>query len=172
MTAPPLPRGCQVASERLFDNNARMRGQVRGTESFDHHLEERGRDSEVVRRAPGSAQRALYRRERLRMIIIPAHILEQGQKMAEGRLVVDPARSSDAFRHVLVQTGQTPLREGDADYRDRKGAALHHRIKRRKNHLVGGIARHPEEYQRVRMGGFHQSSPILAAGFSSLVPNG
>jgi len=28
-----------------------MRGQVRNTESFDHHLEERGRDSEVVRRA-------------------------------------------------------------------------------------------------------------------------
>ena len=93
MTAPPLPRGCQVASERLFDNNARMRGQVRGTESFDHHLEERGRDSEVVRRPPSATQRALYRRERLRIIIIPAHVLEQGQKMVEGRLVVDPARS-------------------------------------------------------------------------------
>src|ERR1039457_6414118 len=70
-----LPRGCQVASERLFDNDARMRGQVRSTESIDHHLEERGRDSEVVRRAPGPAQSALYRRERLRIIIIPAHVL-------------------------------------------------------------------------------------------------
>src|ERR1022692_1718883 len=142
----------------------RMRGQVRSTESIDHHLEERGRDSEVVRRAPGPAQSALYRRERLRIIIIPAHVLEQGQKMMKGRLAVDPARPFYAFRHALVQTGQAPLREGDADYRDLKGAALHHRIKRRKDHLVGEIARHPEEHQRVRMGGFHQSSPSLGRG--------
>ena len=33
-------RGGQVTSERLFDNDTRMRGQVRSTESFDHHLEE------------------------------------------------------------------------------------------------------------------------------------
>src|ERR1035441_2082533 len=84
--------------------------------------------------------------------------------MVEGRLVVDPTRSFYAFRHAVVQTGQTPLWEGDADYRDLKSAALHHRIKRRKDHLVGEIARHPEEYQRVRKGGFHQSSPILARG--------
>src|ERR1019366_116258 len=134
--------------------------------------EERGRDSEVVRRAPSTTQRALYRRERLRIIIVPAHVLEQGQKMVEGTLAVDTARSFYAFCHALVQTGQAPLREGDADYRDPKGAAFHHRIKRRKNHFVGEIARHPEEYQRVRMGGFHQSSPSLAAGFFSMPPNG
>src|ERR1022692_2358251 len=87
--------------------------------------------------------------------------------MAEGRLAVDPARSFYAFRHTLVQMGQTPLREGDADDRDLKGAALHHRIKRREDHLVGEIARHPEEYQCVRTGSSHQSSPILAAAFSS-----
>jgi len=33
-------RGGQVTSERLFDNDARMLGQVRATESFDHCLEE------------------------------------------------------------------------------------------------------------------------------------
>src|ERR1035438_10499263 len=63
-----LPRGRQVASEGLFDNHARMRGQVRSTEPFDHHLEERGRDSEVVRRAPGAAPRAPYRRAPLRAL--------------------------------------------------------------------------------------------------------
>src|ERR1035441_8228836 len=165
-------RGGQITSKRLFDNDARMRGQVRSTEPFDHRLEERGRDSEVVRRAPSTTQRALYRRERLRIIIVPAHVLEQGQKMVEATLAVDTARSFYAFCHALVQTGQAPLREGDADYRDPKGAAFHHRIKRRKNHFVGEIARHPEEYQRVRMGGFHQSSPSFAAGFFSMPPNG
>ena len=60
-----FPRGGQVASERLFDDDARMVGQVRGAKSFDHRLEERGRDGEVVRRAPGATERLLDRRERL-----------------------------------------------------------------------------------------------------------
>jgi hypothetical protein len=38
--------------------------------------------------------------------------------MVEGTLVIDPARSLYAVRHAFVQTLQTPLREGDADYRD------------------------------------------------------
>ena len=167
-----LPRGGQVASERLFDNDARMLGQVRGAESFDHRLEERGRDSEVVRRAPSAAQRLFYRRERVRIFIIPAHILEQGQKMVEGTLVIDPARALDAVRHAFVQTRQTPLREGDADYRDLEGAAFHHRIERREDHLVGEIARHTEEHQRVRTGGGHQSLLSWRASFPQRVPDG
>ena len=52
-----LPRRGQVAAERLFDDDARMIGQVRSTEPRDHRREERGRDGEVVRRAPSAAQR-------------------------------------------------------------------------------------------------------------------
>ena len=51
-----LPRGGQIASERLFDNDARMLGQVRGAKPFDDGLEERGWNREVVRRAPGATQ--------------------------------------------------------------------------------------------------------------------
>ena len=113
-----LPRGSQIASERLFDNDARVLGQVRRTKSFDHCFEERGRDSKVVSRTPGAAQRLFDRRERVGVIIVSAHVLEQGQKMVEGTLVIDPARSLYAVRHAFVQASQTPLREGDADYRD------------------------------------------------------
>ena len=88
-----FPRGGQVASERLFNNDARMLGQMRGAESFDHHFEERRRDSQVVRRAPRVTQRLFDRRERVRVFIIPAHVFEQRQKMPEGPLVIDPARS-------------------------------------------------------------------------------
>ena len=54
-----LPRRGQVAPERLFDDDARLVGQARGAEPLDHRREERGRDGEVVRRAPSVAQRLL-----------------------------------------------------------------------------------------------------------------
>ena len=63
-----LARRGQVAAERLFDDDARMLGQARGAEPFDHRREERGRDGEVVRRAPGAAQRLFDRRERARSL--------------------------------------------------------------------------------------------------------
>src|SRR5579862_6676544 len=90
--------------------------------------------------------------------------------MAECPLIVDPARSSYAFRDAAVQTCRGPLGQGDADYRDVQGAALHHCIKGRKNHLVGEIARDPEEYQRVRTGASHQSSPFSGQAYLHLPP--
>ena len=89
-----LPRRGQVAAERLFDDDARMLGQVRGAEPFDHRLEERGWDGEVVRRAPSAAQRLFDRRERARVVIVPAHVSEQGQKMVGRRawLSIPPDR--------------------------------------------------------------------------------
>ena len=87
-----LPRGSQVASERLFDNDARILGQICGSQTLDHHLKERGRNREVVRRAAGLTQRLFYRRERFRVVIIPAHVLEQRQKLVEGARVIDSAR--------------------------------------------------------------------------------
>ena len=69
--------------------------------------------------------------------------------MAEGTLVIDPARSLYAVRHAFVQTRHTPLREGDADHRDLEGTSFRHRIERREDHLMGEIARHTKEHQRV-----------------------
>ena len=158
-----LPRGRQIAPERLFDNDARMLGQVRGTEPFDNCLEERGRDGEVVRRAPSVTQRLAYRRERVRVIIIPTDVLELGEKVVEGALVIDLARSLYAVRHAFAQTRQTPLREGDTDYRDLQGAPFRHRIESGEDHLVGEIARHTEEHQRVRTRRGHQTSSFLVA---------
>ena len=83
--------------------------------------------------------------------------------MVEGALIIDPARSLYAVRHAFVQTLQTPLREGDADYRDLEGASFRHRIERREDHLVGEIARHTEEHKRIRTGRGHQGSPLPAA---------
>src|SRR6185437_12919987 len=132
-----------------------MLGQVCCTESFDNHLKQRRRNSEVVRGAPGSAERLLYRRERVRVFIIPTYVLEQGQKTVERAPVIDSPRSLYAVRHALAQTRETPIWEGDTDYRDFQCISFHHRIERREDHLVGEIARHTEEHQRVRTGGSH-----------------
>ncbi len=68
----------KVASEWFFNNDARVLGQTRGAKALDHRLEERGRDGQVVCRTPGAAQLLFYRRERARVLVVAAHIPEQG----------------------------------------------------------------------------------------------
>src|ERR1039458_6274852 len=166
-----FPRGGQVASERLFDNDARMIGQIRGPESFDHHFEARRPDSGVVRSATSGFQRPFDRRERVQVFIITAHVPEQRQQMPEGLLVIDPARSFYAVRHALMQTRPTPFRASDADYRDFEVPSFHNSIERREDNFVGEVPRHAEEHQRVRTGGGHLTSPCPAASTSSGPPN-
>ena len=43
----------EIATERLFDDDARAFGQAGGAEPLDDRGEERGRDGEVVRRTRG-----------------------------------------------------------------------------------------------------------------------
>jgi hypothetical protein len=68
----------------------------------------------------------------------------------ESALVIEPARSLDAVGHASVQTIETPLREGHADYGDLEDITFHHGIERREDHLVSEIARNAEEHQSVR----------------------
>ena len=65
------------------------------------------------------------------------------------RPVIDPAGSLDAVGRSFAHTFQAPLRESDADDGNRERAAFYHRVERWENHLVGEVARHAEEHQRV-----------------------
>ena len=105
-----LSRRGQVAPERLFHDDACMIGQVGGAEPCDHRRKERGRDGEVVSRAASATQRLVDLRERAPVVIVAAHVTEQGQKMVQGMLVIDPARSLDAVLHAIAQIRQAPLR--------------------------------------------------------------
>src|ERR1035441_3843005 len=95
-----LPRGSQVASEWLFDNDTRMLGQLRGAKPSNHRFEERGRNSEIVRRPSCLAQRIFDRGERGWIFIVSAHILEQREKMLQCAFVIDSARSLDAVHRA------------------------------------------------------------------------
>ena len=81
-----LARGGQVAAERLLDDDARVVRQARGAEPRDDRREERRRNGEVVRRAPGVAQRALERREGPRVVVVAVHVPQQGEQVAERAL--------------------------------------------------------------------------------------
>ena len=52
-TSVQLARRGQIAAKRLFDNHARVLGQVRGSQSFNHGFEERRAE------LPDSAQDAV-----------------------------------------------------------------------------------------------------------------
>src|SRR4029079_9204474 len=69
-----LPRGGQVATERLLDDHARMVGQAGGAQPFDYGCKERRRDGEVVRRSLGIFQRLLERLERTQGFVIAVHV--------------------------------------------------------------------------------------------------
>ena len=163
--------GGQVAPERLFDNNARVLGQFRGAETFDHGFKERGWNCQIVRRPPRLTQHFFDRRERAGVFIVSTHILEQGEKMLQCAFIIDSARSLYAVRHALVQTHHAPLWKGDTDDRNFESAFFHHCIECREDHLVGQIACHTEDHWCVRMGLGHQAPALLSAAFSSWPPN-
>ena len=152
----------QVSAERLFDNDACILCQFRGTEPLDHRLEEHGRDGEVVGRTLCARQCLFDFRERGWVLVVSAYVSEQGQKLVEGALVINSARSRYAVAHSVLQLCKTPLFKGDADDRDLQHVPFHQRIEGREDHLVGEIARHAEEHQGVRLRGRHY-------GFSFIV---
>ena len=87
--------------------------------------------------------------------------------MVEDAVVIDPARSLDAVLHAIAQMRQTPLRRSHSDDRDLQIASPGYRIEGREDHLVGEIARHTEEHQRVGTRGSHQGPPGGEAVFST-----
>src|ERR1035438_5096307 len=84
----------QVAPEWLFHNDACMLGQVRRAETLDDRLEERWRNSQIMRRSPRVTERLFDGYECARGFIVPTHILEQRQKTFE-RLFVINSRSEE-----------------------------------------------------------------------------
>ena len=50
-------RRCQVAAKWLFDNHARIPGQAGGPKPFNHRLEQRRRNRQIMCRTPRISQR-------------------------------------------------------------------------------------------------------------------
>ncbi len=161
----------QVAPERLFDDHARILSQSRLAEALDHRFEKHGRNRQIECGPLCFAQRFLDCRERCRILVIAAHILEQRKQPLERFVVIDAAGSFKAVFDAPVQPLHAPLRKRHAHQRNVEHAPLHHGIERRESHLVRQVAGDSKQHQRVGMNSLHQAPPFLSPAFSSCPPN-
>src|ERR1035438_6429039 len=86
----------QVPPEWFFHNDACMLGQVRRAETLDYRLEERRRNSQIMRGSPRVTERLFDGYERAWGFIVSTHILEQRQKTFERLFVIDSPRPFNA----------------------------------------------------------------------------
>ena len=86
-----------------------------GAEPLDHRLEERRGDREVVRGPSRVAERALERLERLGVVVVARHVLQQWSRTRSGRRLIAAPEwrrlSRDALpkRAMLSGDAATPI---------------------------------------------------------------
>ena len=146
-----VPRRSQVVAERLFDDDAAPRVAVRLGELLDDQCRTARAESPdsgpaAARRrapcgAPGTSPGRCSRRPHSAASRTASRTPRRSRPPCFSRLSARP-------RLELVEI---PARLGHADHRHVEVAALHHRLQRREDLLVGQIARGAEEHQRVGM---------------------
>ena len=163
-----LCRG-EVVAEGFFDDDPCVFRAARLRQSGGDGSKQRRWNGEIVQRPRSVTQRLPQVVERCRVLVVAGDVLQIGGKLSE-RLFVNPA--------VFVQTVAGPRPKvievpgpGHADDRDIEVTTLDHRLQRRKDLLVGEVARDAEDNQCIR-GGCHPDAPFsCAAPISRWPPN-
>ena len=167
--APTRGRG-RTASRR---RRARRSAQPDFAELLDDRPEQRwaGWRGSAAGRC-GVAERLAQRVERRRVVVVAVDVAQQPAELGEGR-AVEPAVLLEAVARPRLELVEVPAGLGDADDRHVEVAALHHRLQRREDLLVGEVAGGAEEDERVGVRVAHRARPLasLAAGFSTWPPN-
>ena len=94
---------CQIAAERLLDDDARLRGQTGGAEALDDGWKQCRRNGQVVRRARSFSESPPQRVERGCIVVVAAHIAQRGQQAVERRRVVHGSGALYAFLRACAQ---------------------------------------------------------------------
>ena len=144
-----LARRCEIAPKRLFDDEARLRGQARRAQSLDDGRKQRRRDGQVVRRAHCFAEGLLQRVERAALVVVAAHVVQSGQQPVERARIAPATGARNALPDMRAQLLGAPRRRGDTDHGHLELVAPAHRKERRKNLLVRQITGDTEQHQRV-----------------------
>ena len=154
-------------AERLLDDDAGAVGAARLAELLDDQPEQHGRDGEVVRGPLGGAELLAEGLERRRVLVVAVDVAQQAAQLVERR-GIEPAVLLEAVLGAGLELVEVPAGLGHADDRHVEVAALHHRLQRREDLLVGQIAGGAEEDQGVGVG---LGSSRCPAGFSRWPPN-
>ena len=141
----------QVATERLFDNDAGVAREPRCAQAANHRPEQVGGNGQVVRRVLRGCQRLLEQLEGLRIPVVAAHVAQQRQHALERRSIVDRALGQEAVVHALSQHLDGQRLRCDANHGYRHQPPLDQGIQGRKDLLARQIARASEHHQRVRL---------------------
>ena len=152
-----VARRGEVLAEGFLDDDAGPFRAARSSQLFDDGSEERGRDRQVVRRVLRASELASERLEGRRIFVVPVDVAKQSAQLVE-RGTVQAAVFLDAVLRPRAQLVEGPAGLGHADDRHVEVAALGHRLQRRKDFLVGQIARGPEKHERVGVCVAHRQS--------------
>ena len=89
--------------------------------------------------------------KRRRVVVVAIHVAQQPTQLVEGD-GVEPSVLLQAVLRPVLELFESPGGLRDADDRYVQVAALHHRLQRRKDLLVGEIAGGAEEDEGVSLG--------------------
>ncbi len=139
--------GCEVASERLLDDEPPARAR-RLPESAHDGCEHAGRDREVAKRKSRVAQRSAEAIEGRRVAIVAFDVADLARERRE-RAAVDAAVLREAVPDPRAQSLHGPAGARDADDRHGQRAAADERLQCRVDLPVHEIARRTEQHERV-----------------------
>src|SRR5262249_20745132 len=148
-----LCRG-EVMAEGLLDDHASTLRTARLDELFHHRSEQQRWDREVVRRPARSVELVTDRLERRGIVVVTIDVTQQPTQRVEGD-GVGHAVFDDTVVCPGPQLFERPTSFCYADDRHTQMASPDHRMQRRKDLLVGEVARGAEEHQGVRSGIAH-----------------
>ena len=149
------PRGLEVASERLFDDDARLLGAAHAAERGDDDRKRVGRNRQIVERTRARAERATQRVVGRGIAVIAPDVVEQGSEFRERRVVQQPLLLQTVV-HQRAERRSVARRARDGDHRNIQVATARHCEQRRIDLLAREIAGAAEQHQCVGpRGGAH-----------------
>uniref|UniRef100_A0A6J5ZVK3 Unannotated protein n=1 Tax=freshwater metagenome TaxID=449393 RepID=A0A6J5ZVK3_9ZZZZ len=164
-----LLRRCEVAAERLLDNDPGLVGKPDVTEVPDDRTEERRRDRQVVNRTLGAAKLILELKEGLVLGVLAAGVSQQPAELLESRLVEAVRAGFKALLGALAKQVHVAALACHANHGHVEFAVDDHPLQGREDLLVGEVAGGAEYNQRVAL--LWLCHYLLPAGFSSWPPN-
>src|SRR5215470_4172975 len=150
-----LLRREQIVTEGFFNDNTSTIGAACLGEPFHDEPEERRRDGKVMRWPLCRVQLLADGLEGSCVFIVTVNIAQQAAQLVEGRRIDPSTVFLDTVSRPLSELIEIPTCFSHPNNRHIEMAPFDHRLERRKDFLVGEIARGTEEHQCIRKGRGH-----------------